>query len=93
MVTGKVTQEVDEEETKNELDEADMGAFDREHEEEEEMEEAEHNQVQIVTSRGKTSGLPVTADVEAEVILTVVQYQSIIRDYKDNRRMRVIGKL
>jgi hypothetical protein len=55
-----------------------MGAFYREHEEEEEMEEAEDDQVQIVTPRGKTSGLPVTADVDAEVILTVVQYQSTI---------------
>jgi hypothetical protein len=35
MVTSKVTQEVDEEETKNQLDEVDMGALDRAHEEEE----------------------------------------------------------
>jgi hypothetical protein len=51
----------------HELDEANMGAFYQEHDKEEE-EEADKEQVQIVTPRGKTAGLPATAGVEAEVI-------------------------
>jgi hypothetical protein len=53
--------------------------------------------VQIVTPRGKTAGLPGTADVEAGVILSVVQYQAIIRDYKEHllmaeQQVRAISK-
>jgi hypothetical protein len=83
MLRANITQDVEDEESVNELDEANMGAFYREHDEEEE-EEADKEQVQIVTPRGKTAGLPATVGVEAEVILTVVQYQAVIRDYKEH---------
>jgi hypothetical protein len=90
-----ITQDVDEESV-HDFDEADMGAFYHEHNDEEEEEEAEV-EVQIVTPRGKTAGVPATAGVEAEVILTVVQYQAIIRDYKERllmaeRQVRAISK-
>jgi hypothetical protein len=53
--------------------------------------------VQIVTPRGKTAGLPATVGVEAEVILTVVQYQAIIQIYKERllmakQQVRAISK-
>ena len=62
-----------------------------------EMDEEEGEQVQIVTPRGKTSDKPTMGDAEAEVILTVEQYQSIIRDYKERlvmaeRQVRAISK-
>jgi hypothetical protein len=95
MLRANITQDVDEESI-HKLDEADMGAFYKEHDEEEE-EEADEEQVQIVTPRGKTAGLPATMGVEAEVILTVVQYQAIIQDYKERllmveQQVRAISK-
>ena len=96
----RLTQEVDED-SGHELDDADMGAFYQEHDEVEEEEEEDEEDgvgVQIVTPRGKTpAGLPETAGVEVEGSLTVVQYQAIIRDYKERllmaeRQVRAISK-